>query len=86
MSARCTGLAGLLLGHKFEPRHNLPPPIDLHDISSGAQVIFRDSGKGGLYQGDYCRRCGISAAQLHQPLIVVDQEPDMAVRITDWRK
>lgn len=61
----CSGLLGLLLGHKFQPRYDYSPPVGIHpDFKDEVQVLFFvEHLVTRTYCGDICERCGIRSTE-----------------------
>lgn len=62
----CKGLAGLIFGHKFQPRYSTGAPkvgeLDVEDASPAFLLGFVEASKSKTYVHDVCVRCGAVAA------------------------
>lgn len=66
----CSGLLGLLLGHKFRPRYDYSPPVGIFpDLTNGEEVkFFAEKLITRSYCVDVCERCGIRNVESLRPL------------------
>lgn len=59
---KCSGLAGYLFGHEYEPRYSTTPPDGFSfgpfKGSADAYTAAVDAWKVRQYHGDVCKRCG----------------------------
>jgi hypothetical protein len=63
---KCLGFAGLLFGHKFEPRFSYGAPTIESVEGSGLFGVARliEASKPATYHGEVCVRCGCRSTEL----------------------
>ena len=67
--SKCNGLAGVLFGHKYQPRYNTgEPTVTSAKMSRGDPdnlIDLLDASKPSTYVHDVCTRCGAIAGAGH---------------------